>query len=150
MPVTDANDDRPLLQRAIDLAFQITEPDPGPLTLEQLAAGEVSNERLLAHAFLSAMDRLSQIGRFAPGLHRCGWCVAAAGDNEAAWQAVPTMDAAAIRAHTQGCEHNPLVRRVKELEGAIFKLGDALLRGALDAATVAETIALLEKGAVPT
>lgn len=136
-----SNDDRPLLQRAIDVAFPIMEADLAtPNIVELLSTGDISNERLLAHAFLSAMDRLSQDHK-TPKHHRCGWCHAAAGGTDEAWRACELMDDAAIKAHTLSCEHNPLARRVSELE---VGLDEALTHNAM-AADILEAERIIDK-----
>jgi len=124
---TPENDDRPLIGRAIDIASPIVEGDIHTVDIAQVLAGpDVANERLLAHAFFCAMDRLADllgvIGE-PPKSHRCGWCVAAAGGTDEAWRSTELMDDAAVKAHTLTCEHNPLVARIRELDEA---LGDAL------------------------
>jgi len=41
----------------------------------------------------------------------CGWCVQAAGGDQAAWDAAPRYTLDEVRAHTLSCPHNPLVVR---------------------------------------
>lgn len=45
-------------------------------------------------------------------VRRCGWCIIAAGDTDAAWDAAKQYSAEEIAKHSVQCPHNPLVRAV--------------------------------------
>ena len=62
---TDPNNDRPVLMRALDIAFPIVEADIAtPEITAALTAEGADPARVLAHALLSAMNRLAdEIGR---------------------------------------------------------------------------------------
>lgn len=52
---------------------------------------------------------------------KCGWCVEAAGNDQAAWDnAVDFDDRAAVRNHTLTCEHNPIVVERDRLKQAVM------------------------------
>lgn len=113
-PTTIPNDDRPVLQRAFDIAFPIMEADiDTPDIVGVLTAEGADPLRVLAHAFLSVMSRLAQLGKVTPTLFSCGWCQAAAGGGDEAWRSLPRLDDAAIKAHTLVCEHNPLAAAIR-------------------------------------
>lgn len=57
-------------------------------------------------ADIDAMTHARQLVR------RCGWCIIAAGDTEAAWDAAKKYSAEEINRHSVQCPHNPLVRAV--------------------------------------
>jgi len=123
--VTDAidpNDDRPVLMRAIDIAMPIVEADVSdPSIPAALLAPETSSERVLAHAFMSLMDRYHAV-MDPPRFYRCGWCVSAAGGTTEAWRDAERFDDPGIKAHTIACEYNPLVTRIRDLEIALSDL----------------------------
>jgi hypothetical protein len=115
---TDPNDDRSVLMRALDIAFPIVEADIAtPDITAALTADDADPIRVLAHAFLGAMDRLADRAKM-PTAHRCGWCHAAAGGDGEAWHALPSMGDAEIKAHALICEHNPLVAAIRAVVAA--------------------------------
>lgn len=126
---TDPNDDRPVLMRAIDIAFPIVEAD---ISVPDIAA-ELTKEgadpiRVLAHAFLSAINRIAD-GKKMPIAFRCGWCHAAAGGTEEAWRALSSMSDAEIKQHTLVCEHNPLVAAIRAAVAALENMRALVARG---------------------
>lgn len=77
-------------------------------------------------------ERLGQIR--IPENSRCSYCLTAAGGTDEAWMALPSMTIDEGQAHAQECEHNPLVRRVRELEAQLEELrGRAVIEPASDA-----------------
>lgn len=68
-----------------------------------------------------------------PG-QKCGWCIAAVGNDQAAWDAAESFDGAGIKAHTLVCPNNPLVQENDRLRAeqkrfviANAELGDSAL-----------------------
>lgn len=77
-----------------------------------------SDAEILATGFAILM-RQAQANRAV--LSRCGWCVAAAGDDDAAWKAALQYDLSSIKAHTLVCPHNPLVTERGLLVGQLAR-----------------------------
>jgi hypothetical protein len=111
-----------------------------PLTVDQILRQVEMSERNLESPDDSTMilaadrvivwlhDRLQGIaGRagteeHAPDGYRCGWCFRAAGCTDESWRSLPTFTLDAIRAHTEICEHNPLLQRCRTAEAALEDL----------------------------
>jgi hypothetical protein len=49
-------------------------------------------------------------GKWPPASIKCGWCIQAAGDDQAASDAAQVYSLAEVRAHARVCPHSPLVR----------------------------------------
>lgn len=59
----------------------------------------------------------------APVEGRCAWCLRAAGGSDEAWRALPKMNMEDSAAHSQVCEHNPLVHKIRTLEALLEEYG---------------------------
>lgn len=113
----DLDRDAWLVAEAQEIAARIMAPwkngagdDPPPPT----------DEERLAIGFGVLLRRLVT-GDSRALVNRCGWCVAAAGDDDAAWKAAPQYDLSSIKAHTLACPHNPLVKERNELVAKLAK-----------------------------
>lgn len=120
---TDA--DTQLLEKALDIAHPLVaadrDIDPNGIEAELLVDG-ADQTRVLAHAFILAIDRyidISQRLKHMPKLFACGWCFKAAGCTEDAWQSAPRMDLDTSQAHALTCPANPLVQRLDKLAEAL-------------------------------
>lgn len=122
-----------LIERAGAVASQLVTPDESSEPEAVLAAGPVTDERLLALAFWELAYRLDVMRQAYESAvkptktHRCGWCHRGTGGDDAAWLALETMDLEAVQRHTLTCRHNPLVNRVEELEAAAERLATVAL-----------------------
>ena len=109
-----------IIARALELSHSIggellTAPEPVKMTEQQT----------LAVGFAFVFERWATVSesiRERPPLARCGWCVAAAGDDQAAWTAAPEMDLAAIKAHTLVCPLNPPVKELAEARAELVRI----------------------------
>lgn len=91
-------------------------------TLERTDPLEFTRREKLAVAYTIVVDRYCAIAESLetkPVQHRCGWCVEADGGDQTAWEAAPTYDAEAIRAHTKMCQLNPLVIELERLRSQL-------------------------------
>lgn len=127
-------------------------PDGDPVSV---LTGNIPDDRLLALAFWELTSRYVEVRDALetairpPKTHRCAWCFRAAGATDEAWRAMELMDFAAAGRHTLTCEHNPLVRRVKELEAVADEaLVYWLSLDARDVGRVGQLRELLEKRVV--
>lgn len=90
---------------AIGIAHEIATP-----LLAQPEPVEATREQTLAMGLMFMFDRWwQQVEK--PKQYRCGWCVAAAGGDQPAWQAAECLDAEGIRVHTMACGNNPIVQQ---------------------------------------
>jgi hypothetical protein len=120
-----------------------------PLTSDQVFETVEATERFLeradvttavegARAMVWLHDRLQAVleglaNPVVPVKARCAYCLRAAGGTDEAWRALPAMDMDAAFAHSQECEHNPLVLRVRELQAQLEELrGRKLNNGGVD------------------
>jgi hypothetical protein len=69
------------------------------------------DRQLLAAAVLAA---LAEVPPAIPSLFRCRYCWDAAGATEAAWHLLASFDDKTMLAHARTCEHNPLVKTIRE------------------------------------
>jgi hypothetical protein len=86
--------------------------------------GRLETERVIVwlHDRLQAIAVRAGTEEHAPNGFRCGWCFRAAGCTDESWRSLPTFTLDAIRAHTEICEHNPLVQRCRAAEAALEDL----------------------------
>lgn len=94
-------------------------------TVDDIAA--MSDDEALADlCSLLAHDLYAEKYDWQNGKTRCGWCVHAAGDTQAAADASPTMTLAEVREHAKTCGHSPMVVEVAKLRADIIELRQAL------------------------
>jgi hypothetical protein len=121
---TRIDDDRPVLMRALEIAYPAIDRDldasGSPGFVEAMLA-EDDHVRILSHAVYWLADRLRVIytAPKMPTTFRCGWCLAAAGGTEEAWQALPSMSDPDMKAHTVECQHNPMVVKLDAVSAAL-------------------------------
>lgn len=63
----------------------------------------------------------------APILARCAWCFRAGPTTNEGWRALPRMSFDDAGAHSQVCEHNPLVQKIRTLEASIDEVRQVAL-----------------------
>lgn len=59
----------------------------------------------------------------APDAYRCGWCFRALGSKDEQWHELPLMSLDDVQTHSQLCEHNPLVQKIRKLESLLAEDG---------------------------
>ncbi len=111
-----------LLTRATDLC----RPMVADLSNSDKPVAEYTDAETLGMAFALLAVESIDARKWPPHGQRCGWCVGAAGDDQAAWESATVHPWDEIRAHTLACEHNPASRdRSSELAAALGPLHSA-------------------------
>jgi hypothetical protein len=113
--ITDDDRDAFLVAEAKEIADRIMAPWRSGVGEDP---PEITDQERLAIGFAVLVRRMLE-PETRPLLHRCGWCVAAVGDDDAAWQSAEDFDLAGIKAHTLKCPHNPLVKELTELRAEV-------------------------------
>jgi hypothetical protein len=109
-----------VLKRAFDAACAVADGSTPPLE-EPRDIASMTDEQVIVSAYfimLADLGAVFEAVKFDPDRpgQRCGWCVNAAGNDQAAWDNAVEHDGYdAITAHTTTCEHNPLVRDLQRL-----------------------------------
>lgn len=101
------------------------------LTSPAVGDPRLHTERVLAWLHDRLQDAYSamETARDVPQFHRCAWCWRAGPMTSASWDALPTMTLDEAGDHTQKCEHNPLVAKIRTMEALMeehgFRTGEA-------------------------
>lgn len=123
-------DDRPLLQRASEIAQPIVArtadlPDEEVTAhVEALLRPDADPQAVMAHAYGCAMSRLRAVydGTMQkPALMRCAWCAVAGGDTAESWEQAEYRSPEDASKHALSCVHNPLVVAASEFVLAFDK-----------------------------
>lgn len=115
-----------------------------PLSFEDLEKEPID---AYAKAVLILFDKLCDVldanKRFPPERTRCGWCVRAAGGDQAAWDAAPWLKYPdEVVTHALICQHNP---PVKKLYAAWAKTEEIAVENDLLKAKIAALDAMLKR-----
>lgn len=87
----------------------------GARSIDPRPIDEIRRVILLMHEILESQAERLGITRIPEG-SKCAYCLVAAGRTDEAWMDLPSMTFDEAQAHAQVCEHNPLVRRMRDLQ----------------------------------
>jgi hypothetical protein len=128
-----ADPDDPILDRAF--AIWVRDGYDIEQAIRNSGVDASTDEQILAVAFSRLVDRCIKYGDAFDAIRkripdgetagqRCGWCVKAAGRDDAAWQAAATMTFDEASAHALKCPHNPLVQEIGKLRARAVLTAD--------------------------
>lgn len=95
-------------------------------TSHGLRTTSADDDRVLIWLYDTLLATNIELG-MPPVLVRCVWCFRAGPATGEAWRALPKMSLDDAAAHSQVCDHNPLVRKIRELEASIEEVRQVAL-----------------------